>query len=73
MLVSDIGYLNLNAQKFFTKEQNIKTQNKGNLTEGFGHYKEYKPYEEKSSILSFLKLLFFPKSDDCKKSLDLIS
>lgn len=73
MLVSDIGYINLNAQKYFLSEQNIKIQNKSNLSEGFGHYKEYKPYEEKSTILSFLKSLFFPKTDDCKKSLNLIS
>lgn len=73
MLVSEIGYLNLDAKKFFEYNQSNQIQNKSNLIDGFGHYNDFKPYAEKKNLLFFLKSLFLPKSDDCQKSLNLIS
>ena len=77
MLVSSIGYFDVS--KISCAENSVKNQqNKTNLTEGFGHFKEKKTNNNDlnfitSFINSFKSLFFKEKSQDSSRYLSLIA
>lgn len=76
MLVSSIGYFNVQKTIVHNNVTKDKTANKSSLSEGFG-YSNYKKQDNDSSFMkTFIdsfKSLFMKKSDESSKYLDLIS
>ena len=76
MLVSSIGYFNVNKTIVPNSVIKDKSVNKASLNEGFGYSNEKKQSNDTSFVKSFLesfKSLFMKKSDESSKYLELIA
>lgn len=76
MLVSSIGYFNVNKTIVPNSVIKDKSVNKASLNEGFGYSNDKKQSNDTSFVKSFLesfKSLFMKKSDESSKYLELIA
>ena len=76
MLVSSIGYFNVQKTVVHNSVIKDKTVNKSSLNEGFGFSADKKQNNDTSFMKTFIdsfKSLFMKKSDESSKYLDLIS
>lgn len=76
MLVSSIGYFNVNKTLVHNSVIKDKSVNKASLNEGFGYSNDKKQSNDTSFVKSFLesfKSLFMKKSDESSKYLSLIA
>ncbi len=78
MLVSSIGYFNVNSKDSYNVESVNKAQSKSNLNEGFGNFNEVisnfstnqNPF---SRLLNSISSIFKSKTDSSQKYLDFIA
>lgn len=76
MLVSSIGYFNIQKTVVHNNVIKDKSANKSSLNEGFGYSNDKKQSNDTSFVKSFLdsfKSLFMKKSDESSKYLELIA
>lgn len=76
MLVSSIGYFNIQKTVVHNNVIKDKSANKSSLNEGFGYSNDKKQSNDTSFVKSFIdsfKSLFMKKSDESSKYLELIA